>query len=540
MSEEDYQTLKIQQGLLVDFGAFGQRFIDLLCACEKDEKSDNPKFQLQFYSKEPLPFDHGHASLNVIEINPFKHLCHLSLNFSPGNDSDVKKYLATCLQTLRDDHTKLSRLYEETKLSLSQKLENTQQFLSQKSLEVDKLKIELDSQSERIITKHMQELNFERDKSMQNQYASQQKWDKEKKEMELNHMKSVKQFETRLTDLELNNKDLIEKKYKNESQLQEFKLKNNTLQEEYNTLKQELLNTRKQNSTMDSELHSNEKLTNQLKTKIAVLEQELKDKMDMLNKTQDLLTNEQSQRKLIDETLKEKLNELKKKQAEINHYVQEFKKGNEVVIKLQAREKTLVGQVKLKTKILNEQEKVMKEKEHEIDDLKSELRESKHQLNSLNDELKDAKNTLQKKTSELDEAAKILAKDEKVIAWLNKKVNDLESNGKQPQQQVNYESSNTFKPFGALTSNNMSPLSSNQMDSILNSNSLALMRNNHSNLNQYMNKTDMDSNRRLLLTNGNQMPMYSNGSNNYQQRALSSSSSSSIQQTDTLKENQEM
>ena len=116
----------------------------------------------------------------------------------------------------------------------------------------------------------------------------------------------------------------------------------------------------------------------------------------------------------------------------------------------------------------------------------------------------------------------------------------MESNGKQPQQQVNYESSNTFKPFGALTSNNMSPLSSNQMDSILNSNSLALMRNNHSNLNQYMNKTDMDSNRRLLLTNGNQMPMYSNGSNNYQQRALSSSSSSSIQQTDTLKDNQEM
>jgi spindle assembly abnormal protein 6 len=43
MSEEDYQTLKIQQGLLVDFSAFGQRFIDLLFACEKDEKSENPK-----------------------------------------------------------------------------------------------------------------------------------------------------------------------------------------------------------------------------------------------------------------------------------------------------------------------------------------------------------------------------------------------------------------------------------------------------------------------------------------------------------------
>ena len=104
--------------------------------------------------------------------------------------------------------------------------------------------------------------------------------------------------------------------------------------------------------------------------------------------------------------------ELKKKQAEINHYVQEFKKGNEVVIKLQSREKTLVGQVKLKTKILNEQEKVMKERETEIDDLKSDLKEQKSQLSEMTSENKDLKGTLQKKTVELDEAAKLLKRDE--------------------------------------------------------------------------------------------------------------------------------
>jgi spindle assembly abnormal protein 6 len=49
LSEEDYQTLKIQQGLLVDFNAFGQRFIDLLLACEKDEKNENPKFANYFF-----------------------------------------------------------------------------------------------------------------------------------------------------------------------------------------------------------------------------------------------------------------------------------------------------------------------------------------------------------------------------------------------------------------------------------------------------------------------------------------------------------
>ena len=82
---------------------------------------------MQFYSKEPLPYDHGHATLNVMEINSFKHLCHVSLNFMPGNDSDVKKYLATCWQNLKEDHNKLTRLYEDTRATLSQKLENAQQ-----------------------------------------------------------------------------------------------------------------------------------------------------------------------------------------------------------------------------------------------------------------------------------------------------------------------------------------------------------------------------------------------------------------------------
>lgn len=82
---------------------------------------------MQLYTKEPLPFDHNNASLNVIEINPFKHLCHLQLNFMPGNDSDVKKYLANCLKQLRENYTKLNREHDETKANLTQRLESTQQ-----------------------------------------------------------------------------------------------------------------------------------------------------------------------------------------------------------------------------------------------------------------------------------------------------------------------------------------------------------------------------------------------------------------------------
>lgn len=41
------------------------------------------------------------ASLNIIETNPFKHLVHLSLKLREGNDSDVKKYLADCIKSVK-------------------------------------------------------------------------------------------------------------------------------------------------------------------------------------------------------------------------------------------------------------------------------------------------------------------------------------------------------------------------------------------------------------------------------------------------------
>jgi hypothetical protein len=47
----------------------------------------------------------------------------------PGNDTDVKKYLATCLQSLREDYTKLNRLYEENRSNSAQKLEQAQQVI---------------------------------------------------------------------------------------------------------------------------------------------------------------------------------------------------------------------------------------------------------------------------------------------------------------------------------------------------------------------------------------------------------------------------
>ena len=89
---------------------------------------------------------------------------------------------------------------------------------------------------------------------------------------------------------------------------------------------------------------------------------------------------------------------------------------------------------------------------------------------------------------------------------------------------------------------------SNSMGGVLRSTALGA---SHLSQNQFMNKTNNTINemegRRLMLSNGSQMQMYSSNNtnnantngNNYQQRTLNSSSGSSIPQTDTLKENHE-
>jgi len=72
-----------------------------------------------------------------------------------------------------------------------------------------------------------------------------------------------------------------------------------TLEEENHRMKQELQSLRKSNSSLDSEYHEQERNVNQLKTRIAVLEQEVKDKEEVMGKTHDLLSTEKDQKVVV-------------------------------------------------------------------------------------------------------------------------------------------------------------------------------------------------------------------------------------------------
>lgn len=98
---------------------------------------------------------------------------------------------------------------------------------------------------------------------------------------------------------------------------------------------QELSMLRKQNAQLDQDYHEKEKLVISLKTKTAVLEQEVKDKGKLLEKQQELLRVANEQKQYFEEAVNDRDNHLQKKQAKVQTLSADLMKSNEIITKLQ-------------------------------------------------------------------------------------------------------------------------------------------------------------------------------------------------------------
>uniref|UniRef100_A0A671TAS2 Spindle assembly abnormal protein 6 homolog n=1 Tax=Sinocyclocheilus anshuiensis TaxID=1608454 RepID=A0A671TAS2_9TELE len=281
ISEEDFQSLKVQQGLLIDFTSFPQKFIDLLEQCISEQDKENPRFLLHLTSASSA-FDRSPSDLNIVETNAFKHLTHLSLKLLPGSDTDIKKYLATCLSTVKEEKQQLEQKLRKTEEDLTRQLNYAQQTLSEKSRELDKLRSEWTSQTTSLSSRHMQDLTAEREKALEIQARLQQQNEQLRQELESSHHRSTQQLQTKASELETANRELIDKKYKSDSTVRDLKAKLASLEEECQRSKQQVLSLRRENSTLDTECHEKERLVNQLQTRVAVFEQEIKDKEQLV------------------------------------------------------------------------------------------------------------------------------------------------------------------------------------------------------------------------------------------------------------------
>ncbi|XP_055020824.1 spindle assembly abnormal protein 6 homolog isoform X2 [Boleophthalmus pectinirostris] len=422
ISEEDFQSLKVQQGLLVDFGSFPQKFIELLQLCHSEQEADSPRFLLQLCSQGPAP--EGPATLSVVETNAFKHLNHLSLRLSPGSDRDVKDYLASCLSRLKEEKEELDLRLKRTEEDLSRQLSCTQQTLCEKSKELEKLRSEWTSQTSSLSSRYSEELQSEREKTLELQSRLQEQADHLRQELESSHRISSQQLHSRVSELEMSCRELTERKYKNEATIRDLRMKLVAAEEESQRSKQQVLSLRRENSLLDAQSHEKERALSQLQMRVAVLEQEIKDKELLMSRTKDVLEATQQQKVSIEENVEGKELQIKKLEVTVKSLSEELLKANNIIQKLQTEVKNLVGKIKVKNTVTVSQEKVLQETSEKLQSVEKELLSSQQQLSTKDQQISALKEQLESTVQKLNESREVLKTNENVINWLNKQLNE--------------------------------------------------------------------------------------------------------------------
>eukprot|EP00057_Strongylocentrotus_purpuratus_P024914 XP_011679388.1 PREDICTED: spindle assembly abnormal protein 6 homolog [Strongylocentrotus purpuratus] len=426
LGEEDFQVLKNQQGLLVDFSAFPQKFIELLQLCAQNQGQAHGKFVLQLNQSGDLAGSpHGLAQLGVVETNPFKHLTHLSLSLKPGSDSEVKRYLAKCLKLLQEDHKQLKAHLSSKESSLTHQLQQTQEILQTRSSELERLRGQWSSQSDSLEAKHQQELAEERQKALEMQRDIEKQSSAQCQELEEKHRKQNDKMQSRIAELQAVNREMHERRQAQESTIKELRSKLHMLEEDYQRAQRELQSTRRHTDRLETEHTDRGQTVGQLSTRLAVLEQEVGDKQALADKSAQLLEAANESKAQLEENVHQKQALLVKLESTVKSTSKEVLKGNEIIRKLQGELKAAVAKMKLKNTVTSKQEKLIEEKSHTLHSMQEDRDNLKRKCDSVDAENERLKETLERTTTKLEESKQLLKTNENVINWLNKQVNEV-------------------------------------------------------------------------------------------------------------------
>lgn len=423
LAEEDFQSLKVQQGLLVDFGDFPQKLIGLLELCLSETNKDNPKFLLQFCESSGHPASSA-SQLHVVETNPFRHLNHLSLKLVPASDLHLKKYLAKCLIQLKRESASLSDKLSSTQSDLSSRLTQCEEALHNRTQELDKLKSDWSSRVAALTSEHASSLNVEREKSLRTQTEVQTRLEQEKRDLVKSHLDRLASVEGRVQELDHSNKELTDHKFRSEATIRELEVRLKSSEEECSRLREEAKKLRNDNSTLYNGTQEHEKSLTRLRTQLAILEQELKAKEQVIGQDARLLSAAQEQKKRSESSLAQKERQITKLDTAFNKASQEVLKGNEIIQKLQLEIRNIKSKLKMRTMVTTQQENILAERDKTIDALRVEVESLRKSVSLKEEELVKSETAAKETRERLDEAKEQLKTNENVISWLNKQVTD--------------------------------------------------------------------------------------------------------------------
>ncbi|XP_034936118.1 spindle assembly abnormal protein 6 homolog [Chelonus insularis] len=420
ITEDDFKILKTQQGLLVDFDNFATQLICLLEQCHGSGSSTlkvTPKFLLL------LSEENNEWLFKLVETNNFKHLCHLSLSIAPATDSNIKTHMAMKIKQLKENmanknkdinsmETRLNTLIEELELKTRDFEQLEQKYRAEKS-------------QLQMTTTH--QLSLEKDRLAQAKLEWQRTAEIEKMEIERQHSETLQQLHTELAELRAQNSSYKDRQSFLEATNKEQAKQLQHLEKELNVTQRDLVQLKKQNSKLDTDYHEKDKYVNDLRTRVAVLEQELKDKTILINKHLEMLKSNKEQKQHLEELLADKENQVQRKHNALTNVGEEVMKANEIIRKLQTDLSSTKSKLKLRTSIALEQERLLDVKQKELGELHIKIEEQTAEITKLKFDVNLQKEQIKTLQSQVEEKDKTIKNNDNVISWLNRRLTDAQS-----------------------------------------------------------------------------------------------------------------
>ncbi|XP_076172278.1 spindle assembly abnormal 6 [Ptiloglossa arizonensis] len=420
ISEDDFKVLKSQQGLLVDFDNFATQLICLLeqCQISPANLSKPPQKFLLLLAEEG-----GEWIFKLVETNNFKHLCHLSLNISPASDSNLKTHMAMKIKQLKENILQQNR----DAVTLESRLNDLTNKVEIQTKELEQLEHKCMAEKNQMQLSSSEQVSLEKDRFAKAQLEWQRQSEKEKLEVERRHTEIVRQLHTELAELRTQNLTYKDKLSLFEATNMEQVKQLQSVEKELNVTQRDLNLLKKQNSKLDTDYHEKDKIVNSLRTKVAVLEQELKDKGILTNKHTEMLKTAKEQKQHLDDLLAEKDGQLQRKQNSLRNLSDELVKANEILTKLQNELASTKSKLKLRTSIALEQERLLDTKQKEVGQLESKMESLIKEAKDTKIDVEHLKEQLKIQQNQLEEKEKTIKYNDNVISWLNRRLADNQS-----------------------------------------------------------------------------------------------------------------
>ncbi|GAX76067.1 hypothetical protein CEUSTIGMA_g3510.t1 [Chlamydomonas eustigma] len=416
VSEEDFQSLKNEQGILVDFASFPGKIITLLDKCISPQPSDTTRFQAVLNVK------NVESIFKIVEINDFKQLPHITLAFRPGNDSSVKQFLAFRLLEIKASCSELSEGLDAKKIecdSVVSQLLLCQQQLSEIKEQYSRhlLEVQADFKSQRASSQ---------EDSIKEKTAIKESCEKERRDQEKKFKEQIDTLSARINELDAENRKLRESKYELDSKVSELSHKLGSAEGSNRSLEEETSRLKRLNQQLNAEGHDREIILNEQKAKLVAHEEKGHAQQEIIEQQRARLRELETSLRQLEGRCNDMRDTVAGHEQRAKELQAEVLKGNAGVEKLLNEVRLCKEKVKRKHAIVVRQEEELQAREHALHSALKELqsltaaaesaREQRSGLMSENTELR----------AKLEESKAQLQSNEQMIRWLNQQVNEAQ------------------------------------------------------------------------------------------------------------------